>query len=105
MALMVNYYGITPTSEHHACLVDIVSRAGQLEEACNLILAMPFEADSGIWSSLLAACEVHANVELGELAAKKIWIWTLKILGLTSYCLIFMHLRESGRMLQELESR
>lgn len=69
---MVNNYGISPTSDHYACLVDTVSRSGQLEKACNIILTMPFEADTGIWGALLAACCVYSDVELGELAAKKI---------------------------------
>ncbi|KAL5753387.1 hypothetical protein ACOSQ2_023894 [Xanthoceras sorbifolium] len=70
--LMVKTYGIIPKSEHYACLVDVLNRAGQLEKACQIIQDMPFEADSRIWGSLLAASSVYLNVELGELAAKKI---------------------------------
>lgn len=69
---MSNRYGIVPRPEHYACLIDILSRAGKLEEAYNLIKKMPFEADSAIWGSLLSACRVYLHVELGELAAKKI---------------------------------
>ncbi|KAM5577163.1 pentatricopeptide repeat-containing protein [Rosa sericea] len=67
---MVNKYGISPGSEHYACLIDLLSRAGQLEKACKMIQEMPFEADFGIWGALLAASSVHSNVEIGELAAK-----------------------------------
>ncbi|XP_050385268.1 pentatricopeptide repeat-containing protein At4g02750-like [Argentina anserina] len=52
---MVNSYGISPTPEHYACLVDVLSRAGQLEKACKMIQEMPFKADFGIWGALLAA--------------------------------------------------
>nr|XP_011457512.1 PREDICTED: pentatricopeptide repeat-containing protein At4g02750-like [Fragaria vesca subsp. vesca] len=67
---MVHNYGISPRSEHYACLVDLLSRAGQLEKACKMIQEMPFEADFGIWGALLAASSVHSNVEIGELSAK-----------------------------------
>ncbi|KAF7839921.1 pentatricopeptide repeat-containing protein [Senna tora] len=70
--LMVHHYDISPRSEHYACLVDIMGRAGKLERACKIIQEMPLEADSSIWGALLAACSVHLNVELGEVAAKRI---------------------------------
>lgn len=69
--LMVKVYGIIPSAEHYTCLVDILSRAGQLEKAWQITQGMPFEADTGVWGSLLAACVINLNVELGELAAKK----------------------------------
>ncbi|KAG5015590.1 hypothetical protein JHK85_021726 [Glycine max] len=71
-SLMVDNYGIPPRSEHYACLVDVMSRAGQLQRACKIINEMPFKADSSIWGAVLAACSVHLNVELGELAARRI---------------------------------
>ncbi|KAK9011966.1 hypothetical protein V6N11_040037 [Hibiscus sabdariffa] len=73
--LMVRKYGIHPRPVHYSCLVDILCRAGQLEKASKIIRGMPFEADGGVWGSLLAACSVYLNVELGELAAKKIVEW------------------------------
>ncbi|XP_010267060.1 PREDICTED: pentatricopeptide repeat-containing protein At4g02750-like [Nelumbo nucifera] len=69
---MVSHYGITPRAEHYACLVDMLSRAGQLEKAYEVIQQMPFEPDSGVWGALLSACRVYLNVELGELAAEKL---------------------------------
>ncbi|XWS29566.1 hypothetical protein CRYUN_Cryun24cG0039900 [Craigia yunnanensis] len=73
--LMVKKYGIYPRSEHYSCLVDILSRAGQLEKASKIIREMPFEADAGVWGALPAACSIYLNVELGELAAKRIVEW------------------------------
>ncbi|KAM1181882.1 hypothetical protein FF1_000401 [Malus domestica] len=69
---MVCRYGIAPRSEHYACLVGILCCAGQLEKACNTIQEIPLEADSRIRGSLVVACSVHVNVEIGELAAKYI---------------------------------
>ncbi|MED6132204.1 hypothetical protein PIB30_017057 [Stylosanthes scabra] len=70
--LMVHDYGIPARSEHYTCLVDVMSRAGQLQRAYKMIQEMPVEADSSIWGALLVACSVHSNVKLGELAASKI---------------------------------
>ncbi|KAF9612068.1 hypothetical protein IFM89_037987 [Coptis chinensis] len=70
--IMANDHGIALRAEHYACMVDILCRAGQLEKACMIILGMPFEADAGVWGALLAACRVHSNVELGELAATRL---------------------------------
>ncbi|XP_057541837.1 pentatricopeptide repeat-containing protein At4g02750-like [Amaranthus tricolor] len=69
---MTKDYGIHPCYQHHACLVDILCRSGQLEKAYETIQEMPFEAGCDIWGALLAACLVNLNVEFGELAAKKL---------------------------------
>ncbi|RVX20264.1 Pentatricopeptide repeat-containing protein [Vitis vinifera] len=58
--------------EHYSCMVDLYSRAGMLEKAMDLINKMPFPAGATIWRTLLAACRVHLNVQLGELAAEKL---------------------------------
>ncbi|KAK4409256.1 Pentatricopeptide repeat-containing protein, mitochondrial [Sesamum angolense] len=63
---------IEPTTEHYACMVDLLGRAGQLNEAMNLINEMPVEADAVVWGSLMGACRNHMNPELAEVAAKKL---------------------------------
>ncbi|CAK9163283.1 unnamed protein product [Ilex paraguariensis] len=68
---MVRNYGIVPRSEHCACFVDILGRAGKVEKAYQMIQEMPFEADSGVWGALLAGCHAYLNVELGQLAAER----------------------------------
>nr|XP_029124303.1 pentatricopeptide repeat-containing protein At4g02750 [Elaeis guineensis] len=70
--LMVSRYGVCPRAEHYACLVDILSRGGQLKKACDYIREMPFEAESTVWGALLGACQMYSSIELGELAAKKL---------------------------------
>lgn len=57
---------IQPRKEHYACMVDLLGRAGHLEEAYNFIKSMPIEADPGIWGALLGACAIHRNVKLGQ---------------------------------------
>ncbi|PIA28328.1 hypothetical protein AQUCO_07200173v1 [Aquilegia coerulea] len=69
---MVKDYQIKPTMEHYACMVDLYSRAGKLKEAMDLINEMPFPAGATVWRTLLGACRVHLNVELGKLAGEKL---------------------------------
>ncbi|KAL6841467.1 hypothetical protein ACP4OV_028610 [Aristida adscensionis] len=69
---MVRDHKISPTMEHYACMVDLYSRAGKLDETISLIEGMPFPAGPTVWRTLLGACRVHKNVELGKLAAEKL---------------------------------
>ncbi|KAL2548381.1 putative pentatricopeptide repeat-containing protein [Forsythia ovata] len=63
---LCNSYRIKPRVEHYACMVDILGRAGRLKEAKNLIEKMPLRPNIGIWQTLLSACRVHKNVEIGR---------------------------------------
>ncbi|KAJ4968485.1 hypothetical protein NE237_015186 [Protea cynaroides] len=66
-------HNMEPTPDHYACVVDLLGRAGQLEEAYQLIATMPFGPDqAGVWSSFLGACRIHQNVKLGEIAAQNL---------------------------------
>ncbi|KAG9455062.1 hypothetical protein H6P81_007966 [Aristolochia fimbriata] len=69
---MVKSHLIKPTMEHYACMVDLYSRAGKLQEAMELITEMPFPAGGTVWRTLLGACRVHRNLQLGKLAADKL---------------------------------
>jgi pentatricopeptide repeat protein len=63
-------YYITPRMEHYVCMVDLLGRAGFLNEAHNFIKNMPLEPGIGVWGALLFACRIHCNIELGEHVAK-----------------------------------
>ncbi|XP_059659500.1 pentatricopeptide repeat-containing protein At5g56310-like [Cornus florida] len=65
---MESRYGIKPKIEHHGCMIDLLGRAGCLQEAQEIVREMPFEANGVIWGSLLAASRIHGDVELGERA-------------------------------------
>lgn len=67
--IMQENYDIEPRLEHYACMVDLLGRAGKLDEAYCMIESMPVEPDLFVWGALLAACRNHGHVELAEVAA------------------------------------
>lgn len=69
---MKNDHGIIPRMEHYACMVDLLGRAGRLEEAIDFISSMPVKADALVWRTLLSACRTHGHTEFGERAAREI---------------------------------
>ncbi|XP_031479211.1 pentatricopeptide repeat-containing protein At1g56690, mitochondrial-like [Nymphaea colorata] len=69
---MRDKYRIEPKMEHYACIVDMFSRAGCLEKAMELIKEMPFEADPIVWGALLGGCRTYSNIEIAEIAARKL---------------------------------
>ncbi|XP_031247418.1 putative pentatricopeptide repeat-containing protein At5g40405 [Pistacia vera] len=69
---MKKEYGIEPQLEHYGCLVDLYGRAGRLDEALNVINNMPMKPHAGAWGALLNACKMHKNLEMGELASRKL---------------------------------
>ena len=62
---MVQMYGLKPRLEHYGCMVDMLGRAGFLEEAVEMVKKMPMKPDDVIYKALLSACKVHGNSELG----------------------------------------
>uniref|UniRef100_A0A2P2N115 Uncharacterized protein MANES_12G154000 n=1 Tax=Rhizophora mucronata TaxID=61149 RepID=A0A2P2N115_RHIMU len=66
---MQSDYGFEPYTEHYACMVDLLSRLGHLEEALGLAQSKKLAATASIWGALLAGCVMHKNVEIGEIAA------------------------------------
>ncbi|KFK22255.1 hypothetical protein AALP_AAs66747U001000 [Arabis alpina] len=69
---MVRDYGVEPRADHYTCMVDLLGRAGKLEEALKLIKSMPFKPHAAVYGTLLGACRVHKNVELAEFASTKL---------------------------------
>eukprot|EP01018_Ginkgo_biloba_P023741 Gb_23967 [translate_table: standard] len=63
---MIQDYCTAPTLQHYACIVDLLGRAGYLDEAHDFIQKMPLEPDAGIWGALLGACRIHCNTSLAE---------------------------------------
>ncbi|KAK9137204.1 hypothetical protein Sjap_007798 [Stephania japonica] len=60
---MKDLYGLEPMEEHYGCMVDLLSRAGRLKEAEELVGKMPMKPNLAIWGALLNGCEIHENVD------------------------------------------
>jgi hypothetical protein len=63
---------ISAKLKHYACMVDLLGHAGHLQEAENVIKTMPCKPNADVWRSLLGACRIHGNVEMGERAAQQV---------------------------------
>ncbi|KAK1427149.1 hypothetical protein QVD17_15832 [Tagetes erecta] len=69
---MKTKYGLKPGPEHYSCVVDLLGRAGRLDDAQNIIKTMPMEPDGAVWGALLGACKIHKNVDLAEFAFDRV---------------------------------
>ncbi|PNT43876.1 hypothetical protein POPTR_003G058700v4 [Populus trichocarpa] len=92
--MKVNYH-ITPNLKHYACVVDLLGRAGKLNEAHEFIERMPIKPDPAIWGALLNACRIHRHVLLGELAAQHIFKQDAESIGY--YILLCNLYADSGK--------
>ncbi|XP_058077191.1 pentatricopeptide repeat-containing protein At2g01510, mitochondrial-like [Magnolia sinica] len=71
--LMRDEFGIEPQLEHYACVVDMLGRAGKLNEAEEFIESMSLKPSASMFGSLLGACQVYRDVKLGERMADKLF--------------------------------
>ncbi|KAL4197796.1 hypothetical protein AMTRI_Chr04g190050 [Amborella trichopoda] len=69
---MVETGNVLVREEHYACVVDLLGRAGRLEEAVSFILDLKNRPGACIWGALLGACSVHGDVKIGEFASKRL---------------------------------
>ncbi|KAJ6821697.1 pentatricopeptide repeat-containing protein [Iris pallida] len=70
---MRNVYRIEPKGEHYAAVVDMLGRAGRLQEAREFIRGSPCEKHPVVWGALLGACRIHRDGEMGRLAAERLF--------------------------------
>lgn len=64
--------GMVPKSEHYACMVDVLARAGLLHEACNFVSRMPMEPSPSTLGALLNGCINHREFDLAEIVGKRL---------------------------------
>lgn len=70
--LMRRVHKLEPKMQHYGCIVDMLGRAGYLEEARSFIEEMPMEPNDVVWRTLLGACKNHKNFNIGEPIAKNL---------------------------------
>ncbi|CAK8534546.1 unnamed protein product [Lathyrus sativus] len=70
---MVEIYGYQPSKEHNACMVDLLGRAGKIDEASEIIENSQLNSDARVYGPLLSACKMHnSETDFAELAAEKL---------------------------------
>ncbi|XP_039829239.1 putative pentatricopeptide repeat-containing protein At3g01580 isoform X2 [Panicum virgatum] len=69
---MTSMYSVLPQEEHYGCIVDLLSRAGHLEEAYKLIKLSTLNDRSSVLCALLSACRTHGNTILGQIISDEL---------------------------------
>ncbi|KAJ0428256.1 putative tetratricopeptide-like helical domain superfamily [Helianthus annuus] len=66
LSSMKSVYGVEPKIEHYSCVIDLLSRAGRLEEALNLIKNMPIEPNEYAYGALLGGCKIYGDAKVAQ---------------------------------------
>ncbi|XP_048528159.1 pentatricopeptide repeat-containing protein At2g33680 [Triticum urartu] len=69
---MTKDYGLTPRLDHYACMVDILSRAGMLNEAKDFIESISIDHGTCLWRILLGACRSIRDFDVGAYAGEQL---------------------------------
>ncbi|EFJ28924.1 hypothetical protein SELMODRAFT_92610 [Selaginella moellendorffii] len=63
---MSSDFGLAPRREHCSCIVDLLGRVGQLQDAEEFVTSPDSSsASSASWGALLGACKIHSDPERG----------------------------------------
>ncbi|ESW20787.1 hypothetical protein PHAVU_005G014800 [Phaseolus vulgaris] len=66
-------YDFEPNLDHYSAMVDLLGRAGRLDDAWNFLQGMTVKPGISVLGAMLGACKIHKNVELGERVAEKLF--------------------------------
>ncbi|XP_021294432.1 pentatricopeptide repeat-containing protein At1g28690, mitochondrial [Herrania umbratica] len=66
-------YSMKPKVEHYACMVDLLGRAGHLDQAWELAMGMPEKPNSEVWAALLSSCRLHGDAQMASIAADELF--------------------------------
>ncbi|KAK3222917.1 hypothetical protein Dsin_009942 [Dipteronia sinensis] len=66
----MRHFGVEPKSDHYACMVDLLSRAGDINRAYKMIHSMPFPANASIYSALLNGCRIYKRFDMMKIIEK-----------------------------------
>uniref|UniRef100_A0A5B7BFF3 DYW domain-containing protein n=1 Tax=Davidia involucrata TaxID=16924 RepID=A0A5B7BFF3_DAVIN len=70
---LMKQYGIEPGAQHYASMVDLLGRAGKLQDAVSIIKEMPIQPTESVWGALLTGCRIHGNTELAVYVADRVF--------------------------------
>ncbi|KAL3532340.1 hypothetical protein ACH5RR_005861 [Cinchona calisaya] len=94
---MASVYKVEPRLEHYACVVDLLARAGKLEDAEKFIgekMGGICKGDANVWGALLGACRIYGNTEMGDRIWRKLAKMGVKDYG--THVLSYNLYREAG---------
>lgn len=69
---MTKLHRINPRMEHYACVIDMLGRAGLLNEAKTFIDQIPLKPGILVWQALLGACAINGDSDLGKYATDQL---------------------------------
>ncbi|GER38489.1 pentatricopeptide repeat-containing protein [Striga asiatica] len=64
--MMKNEYGLEAKTEHFVHMVKLLGMNGKLDEAYDLVRALTWPVDLGVWGALLSCCDFSKDYELVE---------------------------------------
>ncbi|CAH8391255.1 unnamed protein product [Eruca vesicaria subsp. sativa] len=105
LAQMETVYNVIPTSDHYSCVIDMLGRAGKLQEAYKLAVTMPVEDNPVVWRSILASCRIHGNIDLSLLARERLYALEPENCGGSSDILMSNLYMEAGEYERVLDIR
>lgn len=59
-------HGVMASIKHYGCVVDLLGRAGRIQEAYKIIKEMPIKPNETVLGSLLGACRVYGDTDMAE---------------------------------------
>ncbi|GJN13745.1 hypothetical protein PR202_gb00486 [Eleusine coracana subsp. coracana] len=72
-SLLMSDQTVEPNVLHYSCMVDVLGRSGNIDEAWQLIQQMPFEPTASMWGSLLGSCRNYRHTGLAQIAAEQLF--------------------------------
>ncbi|XP_031263485.1 putative pentatricopeptide repeat-containing protein At1g17630 [Pistacia vera] len=93
--MMVKEFRIEPQMEHYACMVDLLGRAGLMQDASDIVKNIPIEPNACVWGALLNSCRMHKNTDVADALASRILSQNMETTG--NYMLLSNIYAASGR--------
>lgn len=71
---MSRVYGVVPRAKHYTCVVDMLGRAGRLDEAYEMSKTIEVTGDDELmlWSTLLSASRIHRRLDVAAEAGERL---------------------------------
>ncbi|KAF3557261.1 hypothetical protein F2Q69_00010799 [Brassica cretica] len=70
--LMTEVYKMEAEEEHYTCLIDLLGRAGFIDEALDVLRSMPIEPRVDALAAFAGACNIHEKREFMKWGAEKL---------------------------------